>query len=1153
MPIEDKSRADSVRSTLAPMPVVHDDIPAVKSVETSIKLLAQIVEEIHTSFVEVSEGLKTAQGQVGELKETTSQLRVYCERNLDVLERAPKLGDSINDLTTLLKSFLDDAVPLIPLSSPDRTKGWKAWKNHTKIEKGAQELNLAARQCYAAILMMVFDANEQAAMQQIADIKRKVSHLMTGKGPLALTSSSSMKAIELPSDSSSNGSDVAELVLTRTSAGTMIWKSPTPVQQQVISEIYLKYQIDSIADSLSGLSTLDLTYMVEPVESYVQPYAPVLTSMYSGSDIPTLQKDLMARALEIRNTLENEPSDVSIQEGAWDLVNLAIGLHYAGMSEEAAKMGKWTVSLFRTLVGADEAIYSPYLIHSLKHLSRYNEDIGNNDGALEAIEEAAEISKGLQTPTAPVEIRVQYGGVLSTYAHKMSSIRKDQKRAIELAEQSVKLMEDINGIDFLPPSYERVDGVVQVSRTFLTRLYQTSPSDQAIADYARALRELSNCLIADDQQQESLDAKLRALPILQDMPSLLADDMDTELAGILYELISQKCKSLLLPEKLLEYAEECVRIYRRHTDLNASMYGRCLCDALWEKANALNTLCRDSDALEVWKEIAEIAQQMMQDQAYYADALYQVSWSFRRLKRHEEAASVRTQSVLTYEAINNTTTGSQANGHYDLCIDYQLARRFPEAVEAAKKAVDQYRVLAFTEADKWTRQIGQALSALANSLFSAGEHEAALNEGHESIQIFESLIKTDPECVKSYVYSLRVNIGLAITVNNESKAIERMDDVLRHMRQLATDFPEEASLALLEAELDYGHNLDRLDRIQEARKYLEDLIAKWEVEEHPHVEKEAFANLHISALISYASILDNQGHTDLALVPIQKGTDIGKPFSETSPVLAGQTVGAMYRHAHLLVELGRYDEALVVAEETLKFNRETKMDNASHLVGTLHVVALAADHTHAYDRVVEVSQEAVDICKSADFVEYCQTNPRSFCLLSRSLQLLSSGQADSGNLELGFKYGQEAVHDAKALRANSRVASADVEQYYMEANGHLGAMYLANDKFAEARGTFEETRAYFTEKVKERNGQFGSLISILRRLGIIYCSEGKHEEGHAAAQEAKKYLDHLAEVFPGLHKLVHIDMRHELSTPSLQVLNRLKEKLSCEHQAELTF
>ena len=141
------------------------------------------------------------------------------------------------------------------------------------------------------------------------------------------------------------------------------------------------------------------------------------------------------------------------------------------------------------------------------------------------------------------------------------------------------------------------------------------------------------------------------------------------------------------------------------------------------------------------------------------------------------------------------------------------------------------------------------------------------------------------------------------------------------------------------------------------------------------------------------------------------------------------------------------------------------------------------------------------------------------------------------------------MNDAKALRANSRVASAGVGQYYMEANGHLGAMYLANDKIAEARGTFDETRAYFTEKVKERNGQSGSLISILRRLGIIYCSEGKHEEGHAVAQEAKKYF--LAEVFPGLHKLVNIDMRDELTTPSLQILNRMKEQLSCEHQAEL--
>ena len=125
---------------------------------------------------------------------------------------------------------------------------------------------------------------------------------------------------------------------------------------------------------------------------------------------------------------------------------------------QAATIGLWTVNLFRTLVKLDLATYSPYLIHSLRHLSIFYTDIKNLDAAQDAITESVGLSRTLQTPTAAEELKVQFAGflressVVFTWRGKHKKVLQDAYAALEI----------LNGIII-----EKVDQEGPIERAFI--------------------------------------------------------------------------------------------------------------------------------------------------------------------------------------------------------------------------------------------------------------------------------------------------------------------------------------------------------------------------------------------------------------------------------------------------------------------------------------------------------------------------------------------------------------------------------------------------------------------------------------------------------------------------------------------------------------
>lgn len=91
---------------------------------------------------------------------------------------------------------------------------------------------------------------------------------------------------------------------------------------------------------------------------------------------------------------------------------------------------------------------------------------------------------------------------------------------------------------------------------------------------------------------------------------------------------------------------------------------------------------------------------------------------------------------------------------------------------------------------------------------------------------------------------------------------------------------------------------------------------------------------------------------------------------------------------------------------------------------------------------------------------------------------------------------------------------------------------MATGDLAQARQICEERCAYFSKRVKKRMGDYRDLATILRMLGILCCSEGRHEEGDAAAKELSQIMARLGSAF---QEQVKIRLRRQAKVPILRV------------------
>lgn len=572
---------------------------------------------------------------------------------------------------------------------------------------------------------------------------------------ISATQDSEDKMITLPKKNqpqqqsfSSTVSDEKIISFAGSSSITMS-KVPSNITEDVISDMYLRLQVNTIDQTLTQLSNSNVYLYEEPLVEYQQPFRPLIENDFLPGDRKVLHQQVVKRTLEIQSVLRTDSGSVSIQEGAWEMVNLSIALHNLDMLEEAATIGLWTVNLFRTLVSLNSRIYLPYLIHGLRHLSRFYTDINNLDAALDATEEAVRLSRSFQTPTASEEVKVQLAGCLVTSSTVLTA-KNEHERALQDAHAAVEILEEIF-IGKMNQEYTITLKRGFVLREFNWNKFLDTVSDKAVCDYARALHTFSFTLENVGLVEDAVKIEIKALEIFRLLSPFYPDGyLQTEIAEILARLAEQEFRPFMTLEDAYSYSKESEEIYRKFFEQTPKKYGKPLCNVLWEQANILGSLKKEEDALKVWQEMTNMAKEIIEDHIYVARALYQLSWSFRRLSLHDQAASTRSESVKNYQVVLKTTSEIEANAYYDLAVDLHLAGRQQEAAQAAENAVSQYRTLSFQDPDQFTKKLARGLNLLAAILIHAVQYGRALHEAYEAVKLHETLIQTDPSVLSEY-------------------------------------------------------------------------------------------------------------------------------------------------------------------------------------------------------------------------------------------------------------------------------------------------------------------------------------------------------------------------------------------------------------------
>ncbi|KAF5319591.1 hypothetical protein D9619_008378 [Psilocybe cf. subviscida] len=973
------------------------------------------------------------------------------------------------------------------------------------------------------------------------------------------------------------------------STSTPMLRRPEVITEELMTAAYIKLQIDSIAMIVENISTIPAPGAQHSVNRLS--WNPIVES--SSMSIIHLRHHVVREVTIIRDLLESEGlvQTVSIDAARTPLNNLSVALGMLGMLRESILVGNWTITLARTLVNAfsdGNPDCGATLVFYLFNQSIRYWDSGDKAQSLQTVKEAHTITQNL---------RNQYGGenrfqVLHSQILLHYATLVDNQQSMKMCIEAIHILEGILDVQAVTQTKSRQEilslTVGQSHSSFLEHLFSSASESSitTIVVYALALEGLADCLLIDDHPDSALYLRLLALAVHRKLVSFYGHEYKTQLAEALLSLVQDGTASHMPAEQLLNIADDGAEAFivnsgppyrtepyygrtvvrtvpsdtkiqlRRYgygqtlADNNPPYYARMLVNALRVKATTLQNLGQDAEAIAIWEEIASLARQIIQDSELCATALNTLAIQFRRLKRHDDAVRTGTLAITTYREGLDT----QALGYFHLSRDLQKLRRYKEAAEAARTSVTLYRRLAIRDPETWMSDLTEGLSDLARCLAALGDYAEASIALAESVGILDNFLGAhmgaSSDVIDRYCAALDIHHKISIILKDKEESLKVSSTAVQYFRRLSDSYPQNENIVdwLSWSEFRNAYNMLRVGCLQDALHHLEHWFDAWHTKNEA-ISESSIASWHAAMMNLKAHVLDAQGCTEQALSATLKVHGIVSLFFSTDRSCFLEMIESMHHEARLRWSLGDNGEALQVAEEALRLARANKLESAvGGLLWSLHAVAITASSYLDYNRAAEAAREGCNISAGQNWRSIeCEYN---IFLRPSLFALLSSAEANVGMYDTALEYAHCAVDASLEIADIKLYISATIaKQSYMETRGNLAEILLATGDLAQARQICEERSAYFSDRVENRMGEYRDLAPILRMLGVLCCSDGRHEEGDAAAKELSRIMRTLGSAFPSLQEQVKIRLRHQANVPILKVLDDMCHKLNCKHQA----
>ncbi|KAG6841466.1 hypothetical protein C0991_010891 [Blastosporella zonata] len=1131
-----------------------------------LKNIISLAQDLKRTVDKIPQNRRNARKLSDELVQGLLDIENFYKARESMLEGTPELEDALANLLKQTQAVQERCVQLFT----QHTKtGWrkigaamKAWRDCDQVEQEISELKDLVHECYRKFTMMA-----------ITRLEQPVNHInivaTTAEGTMLDESQTVMLG------------HMESFLTILQGSGSMGGPPPvfTQPSKDVINALYLHQQVENISNSLSDLSVSQTFAMEEPNDSYLRPFKPIVSRFTPGptqKDRDDAHREVVAKTLDIISLLKGDSADLSIQDGAWEMVNLAIRLYGLEMYSDAEEMGRWNVTMFRALVATNPAVYEPYLSLSLRNLSRYKSQNKDHEGAAAVITESLEILRRHVQENPTLERRSQLSNTLNEYWSIMNN-KGDVEKALEVAKEAVAITESIRaettawgswleGRPPSPPPPYLVPAYVEVEETKPKVEPETSiPSnldedDTLWLEYntARSLNCLSFSLQDSDRIEEAYQTELRSLSIYQTL-SQTHEGFLENLAGSCAHLSSSAMRTGRSTEESLVYAERAVEIYRTKLAAQPIRYSPWLLDSLWDYADLLHDAGRTDDVLRVTGEALELVRKSNQNQKLLADALHHSCGKLRQLKQSETAVVLRKEAVSIYRTLpvskpspSEPSAPADSVDHtvvpdalMDLANDLLVAEKLDDAVAPCKEAVDIYRAkLEQTGDSAVSLDLARSLSYLSYCMFRAKDYDAALKTGIESITIYRAQFRAlgaDFKEVLNYVSALR-RTAVAVFYTADTRAVATNAVVLEDLSMLLVDHKEAVGKLQLNSLHDRDFLLGKHRRIREAIGVNHQMLKLFTPST---ITDAAIAADYVSVNESYAGNLHDVGRPKDALLALEKAIELGSSFTgdAVTTELAGALSAARASYAACLHNFSRYAEAEAVMKVSVEASRE-------HLTPAQDTLLACRYRTYGnilrnagrLDEALKLGEESVTLCRAST-----TTGLFTEARLPYTLEAYATTVANSGDDQRALSLIQESIELYRKLRAdeyNPLVPWAYAEPIYAQALVLLGSCLMATGDCEGAYEALMECDTIYRDLITAIPGQYTDYVLCLDVLAVNRRASGLEDEAKHIIQDLED-RQRAMEVFnPELAAIAHADLEQLRRSPfQLRLRQSLKAKL----------
>jgi tetratricopeptide (TPR) repeat protein len=845
-------------------------------------------------------------------------------------------------------------------------------------------------------------------------------------------------------------------------------------------------------------------------------------------------REVVAEALRILRRLKNDRKKMSIQEGAFDLLDLSMSLDGLEMLEDAEITCTWAANLYRTLVQGNVRTFLPWLAACLLNLTALRDALHNAKGALAASQEAVVVHRMVNDIGSPDSLEC-LAATLGNHSQVLSRLHYFEESLVA-AQESVELLrikvsgeaeldleaqdlrasivdiadsdsesEETSGDKTEMPSMKSVEEIVETPPV-LSRLVRLKYA------LGGALGSLADSLSNTDQDVEAYHASKESMDLFRSICESHPGTFDVVLAGALHR--SSFCLSTLRrPLEALPLIEEAANIYRGFAKKRPRSFSNLLISSLCHVATLRRGAGGDEDSFAAANEAVSVYRSLVRNNPnftlYFPKTFQDIAFQLGMLGRKEEALALITEAVETYRtSISDfpSLLPSFAHGLDHLAQLLYSGNRLEDSLMVNTEAVDVYRTLAKDEPTVWSSHLAGSLARLARSFYENNQHDERIAAGNEIIGLSRTAGKesTFLDALKCLQCAVR-GVGrpeVTVPICAEILSIQRI-----HTGEHPTEYPQSFVESLIAHAVDLNRNDQYLDSITVCKEAIS-LCRSFGSPDSPHDSDAIRAAYHwanglmfVGRVVEAISVCQETVTTFQRLVGDRSTSHIARVFSDLFQLLSE---GYCVR--------GQFDKAVAANEKAVSLSRQMPPEHHSELAIALRELSSSLLKASNPKDALQASQEAVEVCRNLPPSE-SDSSDLAYCLDRHSICLINEGRDDHA-----LTAAQEAINLYQQISPNNtrRERRFDCDVWIAEALYDFAAVLAATGRPADALENTKESASIYRIVVTTRPFYLPQFVTVLRSLAVRLSEAGHEAESIDARKEEVTVTQYLVSTYPDL-------------------------------------